>query len=60
MGISIVVKNLRMERVRWNKPYVGMVKLNSDSSVRNRKGYWGARIRDHEGNVCRVSHCTSL
>lgn len=54
--VTIVVKNLRVEGVRWSKPNLGMVKLNIDGSRGMGKGYWGAAIRDYEGKVCRAAY----
>lgn len=38
------------------KPSIGTVKLNTDRSLKNDHGSWGAAIRDHEGQVVKAAH----
>lgn len=38
------------------KPQEGMIKINIDGLLRNNRGNWGAALRMHDGNVCRVAH----
>lgn len=45
--------------VRWNKPGPGLFKLNTDGSVRDETGYWGAAIRDDKGILVRAAHARS-
>lgn len=58
-GITIPTKELIVQRVKWCKPMVGRWKLNTDGSMRNGNGFWGAAIRDSEGKVCRAMHGVS-
>lgn len=38
-GIAIETKRKRVEKVAWSKPPSGVLKLNTDGSVRNEEGY---------------------
>lgn len=58
-GITIDDSGRRSSWVSWTKPPVGTVKLNTDGSLNNNKGAWGAALRDCEGNVLRAAHGVS-
>lgn len=45
--------------MRWNKPVHRRAKVNADGSWRNSKGYWGAAVRDDNGEVFFLTRGTS-
>lgn len=50
-GLTIQVKGRLSYWVKWTNPLVGMAKLNTDGSWKNRRGSWGAAIREHDGSM---------
>lgn len=51
-------KKVRM--VCWTKPPVGIIKLNIDGSLRNRRGTWGAASRDSNGDLFKTAYGSSI
>lgn len=49
MGSNINSKKIVM--VKWIKPFIGFVKLNSDGSSKNKICGGGGIVRDHVGNL---------
>lgn len=40
-GVEILVKHIRVSRTSWERPLIGVVKINTDGSLRYNKGTWG-------------------
>lgn len=52
--VSARIKNIMM--VSLCKPPEGVMKLNTDGSLRHRRGSWGAALRDANGYLFKVAH----
>lgn len=53
-GVHIEVNDRATHMVKWVKP--GLLKMNTDGSLKNDAGNWGAAIRDEEGDPVKLVH----
>lgn len=54
-GINIEIKRKKLIGTKWNKPPIGVVKLNTDGSL-SKDSKWGAVVWDHEGEALAAAH----
>lgn len=54
--VIIKTSNRMKTQVKWVMPPEGTVKINTDGSLKNNRGSWGAAMRDHEGQAVKIAH----
>lgn len=59
-GVLIELKQKTSSWVGWNKPPMGTVKLNSDGTLQNGLGNWGAVLRDNNGVIIKAARGRSV